>query len=124
MENKQSSSPYGSVKFTTVDEYHANQAVEIQEKLAELRSLIKATVPDVVETISYNMPAFKRKKILVYYAAYKNHIGFYPTSQPIIVFKDELKPYKTSKGAIQFPINQELPKDLIQAIVKFRLENL
>lgn len=124
MENKQSSSPYGSVKFTTVDEYHANQAVEIQEKLAELRSLIKATVPDVVETISYNMPAFKRKKILVYYAAYKNHIGFYPTSQPIIVFKDELKPYKTSKGAIQFPINQELPKDLIQAIVKFRLENV
>lgn len=124
MENKQSSSPYGSVKFTTVDEYHANQAVEIQGKLTELRSLIKATVPDVVETISYNMPAFKRKKILVYYAAYKNHIGFYPTSQPIIVFKDELKPYKTSKGAIQFPINQELPKDLIQAIVKFRLENL
>lgn len=124
MENKQSSSPYGSVKFTTVDEYHANQAVEIQEKLTELRSLIKATVPDVVETISYNMPAFKRKKILVYYAAYKNHIGFYPTSQPIIVFKDELKPYKTSKGAIQFPINQELPKELIQAIVKFRLENL
>lgn len=124
MENKQSSSPYGSVKFTTVDEYHANQALEIQEKLTELRSLIKATVPDVVETISYNMPAFKRKKILVYYAAYKNHIGFYPTSQPIIVFKDELKPYKTSKGAIQFPINQELPKELIQAIVKFRLENL
>ncbi|MEN9303754.1 MAG: hypothetical protein RL264_2183 [Bacteroidota bacterium] len=124
MENKQPSSPYGSVKFATIDEYHAQQPALIQEKLNELRSMIKAVVPDAIETISYNMPAFKLKKVLVYYAAYNNHIGFYPTSQPIVVFEKELQPYKTSKGAIQFPIHQDLPKELIQAIVKFCLENL
>jgi uncharacterized protein YdhG (YjbR/CyaY superfamily) len=87
-----------------------------------LRTIIKEVAKDCMETISYNMPAFKLKKILVYYAAYKNHIGFYPTSQPIIAFEEELKPYKTSKGAIQFPLDKVFPKELIQRIVKFRME--
>ena len=68
------------------------------------------------------MPAFKQKRVLVYYAAYKNHIGFYPTSQPIITFQEDLLHFKTSKGAIQFQLNQPLPKDLIQRIVKLRIE--
>ena len=122
MEEKKSNSPYGNIKFTSIDEYHSLQTTEIQEKLNELRVIIKEVAKECTETISYNMPAFKLYKVLVYYAAYKNHIGFYPTSQPIIVFEEELKPYKTSKGAIQFPLDKALPKELIQQIVKFRME--
>lgn len=122
MEEKKSNSPYGNIKFTSIDEYHSLQTTEIQEKLNELRVIIKEVAKECTETISYNMPAFKLYKVLVYYAAYKNHIGFYPTSQPIIAFEEELKPYKTSKGAIQFPLDKALPKELIQRIVKFRME--
>jgi uncharacterized protein YdhG (YjbR/CyaY superfamily) len=122
MESKKVKSPYGAIKFTTIDEYHSNQSPEIQEKLNELRTIIREVAKESVETISYNMPAFKLKKVLVYYAANKNHIGFYPTSQPIITFQEELLPYKTSKGAIQFPLDQPFPKDLIQRIVKFRID--
>lgn len=122
MEEKKSKSPYGSTKFISIDEYHNLQNPKVQEKLNELRLIIKEVAKDCTETISYNMPAFKLKKILVYYAAYKNHIGFYPTSQPIIVFEEELKPYKTSKGAIQFPLDKAFPKELIQRIVKFKME--
>jgi uncharacterized protein YdhG (YjbR/CyaY superfamily) len=122
MEEKKSNSPYGNTKFTNIDEYHSLQTIEIQEKLNEMRTIIKEVAKDCTETISYNMPAFKLKKVLVYYAAYKNHIGFYPTSQPIIAFEEELKPYKTSKGAIQFPLDKVFPKELIQRIVKFRME--
>jgi len=121
MESKKVKSPYGAKKFTTIDEYHSNQSPEIQAKLNELRTIIREVETESVETISYNMPAFKLKKVLVYYAANKNHIGFYPTSQPIITFQEELLPFKTSKGAIQFPLNQPFPKDLIQRIVKFRI---
>jgi uncharacterized protein YdhG (YjbR/CyaY superfamily) len=122
MEEKKSNSPYGNIKFTSIDEYHSLQTTEIEEKLNELRVIIKEVAKECTETISYNMPAFKLYKVLVYYAAYKNHIGFYPTSQPIIAFEEELKPYKTSKGAIQFPLDKALPKELIQRIVKFRME--
>jgi len=122
MESKEVKSPFGAKKFTTIDEYHSNQSPEIQEKLNELRTIIREVATESVETISYNMPAFKLKKVLVYYAANKNHIGFYPTSQPIITFQEELLHYKTSKGAIQFPLYQPFPKDLIQRIVKFRID--
>jgi uncharacterized protein YdhG (YjbR/CyaY superfamily) len=67
------------------------------------------------------MPAFKHEGILVYFAAFKNHYGFFPTSNPIIVFKKELLPYKTSKGGIQFPLHKPLPVQLIQAIVQLRI---
>lgn len=122
MQESKSNSPYGKIKFTSIDEYHSLQTPEIQEKLNELRAIINEVAKDCTETISYNMPAFKFKKVLVYYAINKNHIGFYPTSQPIITFEEELKPYKTSKGAIQFPLDITLPKELIQRIVKFRME--
>ena len=122
MEEKKSNRLYVKSKFTCIDEYHSTHSPEIQEKLNELRTIIREVAKDCTETISYNMPAFKQKRVLVYYAAYKNHIGFYPTSQPIITFQEELLPFKTSKGAIQFQLNQPLPKDLIQRIVKFRIE--
>jgi uncharacterized protein YdhG (YjbR/CyaY superfamily) len=116
--------PYGAIKFKTIDEYHAHQPFELQEKLTEMRKIISEVAPRSIETISYNMPAFKQNKILVYYAGYKNHIGFYPTSKPIIEFKDALSSFKTSKGAIQFQLDKPLPKELIQEIVKFRMNEI
>jgi uncharacterized protein YdhG (YjbR/CyaY superfamily) len=109
-----------AAKFRNIDEYHAAFPEHIQVRLDELRMLIKQTAPDAIEVISYNMPAFKQNKVLVYYAAYKNHIGFYPTADPIKVFEKELLKYKTSKGAIQFPIDNPLPRILIKKIVLFR----
>ncbi|MBS1559853.1 MAG: DUF1801 domain-containing protein [Bacteroidetes bacterium] len=106
--------------WKNIDEYHAQFSKEIQAVLQQLRQSIKQAAPKTTETISYGMPAFKQTKVLVYYAVHKNHIGFYPTSHPIEVFKKELNRYKTSKGAIQFPIDRALPFPLIKRIVKFR----
>lgn len=114
-------SPYGSIKFKNIDEYHASFPPGIQKILQQLRNTIKQAAPKAEETISYNMPAFKLNKNLVYYAANKEHIGFYPTPNPIIIFKDELTTFKTSKGAIQFPLDKPLPIALIKKIVKFRV---
>lgn len=108
--------------FETIDQYHQAQLPEVIGMLDEMRSIIKMAAPDAIECISYGMPAFRGKKVLVYYAAAKNHLGFYPTAEPIIVFAEELKPYKTSKGAVQFPYNQPLPVDLITRLVKYRVE--
>lgn len=115
-----SKSPYGAKKFKTIDEYHASAQVEFQKKLNQLRQAIKQAAPRAEEVISYNMPAFMLNKVLVYYAAHKEHIGFYPTASPIVFFKSELSKYNTSKGAIQFPLNKPLPTSLIKKIVKFR----
>lgn len=108
--------------MTPVEEYNQNQVPSIQSKLELLRQAIRDVCPEVEEIISYNMPAFKQNKVLIYYAVNKNHIGFYPTPSPILNFQKELKPYKTSKAAIQFPLDQPLPIDLIQKIVKFRIK--
>lgn len=118
------SSPYGTKKFVTIDEYHAAFPANVQLILEQLRKAIKQAAPDSQETISYNMPAFNHHKNLVYYAAYKNHIGFYPTPSPLIVFKEELAGYKTSKGAIQFPLDKPLPITLIKKIVKYRISSV
>jgi len=109
-------------KFATIDEYHAVQPKSAQEVLQQLRECIRKTAPKATEVISYGMPAFKQNKVLVYYALNKHHIGFYPHSSPIQFFEKELRPYKTSKGAIQFPLDQPLPVTLIRKIVKFRLK--
>jgi uncharacterized protein YdhG (YjbR/CyaY superfamily) len=109
-------------KYKDINEYHAAQAAEFREMLEKLRQTIKQAAPYSVEAISYGMPAFRQNKILVYYALNKEHIGFYPTSTPIIHFKKELEKFKTSKGAIQFPLNKPLPLALIKKIVKFRLD--
>ncbi|MEP6684393.1 MAG: DUF1801 domain-containing protein [Parafilimonas sp.] len=116
-------SPYGNVKFKTVDEYFDSLAAFQRERLEELRTIIKSVIPKAEEVISYNMPAFKQNAVLVFYAAYSNHIGFYPTSSPINIFEKELSDYKVSKGAIQFPIDKKIPKALVKKIVKFRAED-
>lgn len=108
-----------------IDDYIAAFPVHIQHILEELRSAIKKAAPGVEEKISYQMPAFELKGILVYFAAHKNHIGFYPTSSGVEVFKKELSGYNYSKGAIQFPLDKPLPLSLITKIVTFRVkENL
>ncbi len=110
------------IKFKTVDEYFSTLPASTVNILEQVRNTIKKSAPGAKEVISYNMPAFKMHGVLVYYAAYKEHIGFYPTATPIEVFKNELAPYKFSKGAIQFPIDQPMPLDLIRKIVKFRVQ--
>ena len=115
-------SPYGATKFSTIDEYHASFPKNTRDILQKFRQTIKQIVPQATETISYNIPTFKLDKNLVHYAAFKEHIGFYPSTSPMEIFKEELKAYKTSKGAIQFPIDQPLPIALIKKIVKFRLD--
>lgn len=110
-------------KFKSVDEYHAQFDAASRKLLDEMRNTIKQAAPKAAEVISYNMPAFSQENgVLVYYAGYKNHIGFYPTSSPIKVFKSELKKYKTSKGAIQFPTDENIPKGLVKEIVKYRIK--
>jgi uncharacterized protein YdhG (YjbR/CyaY superfamily) len=108
-------------KFKTIDEYHSFFPKNVQVLLEDLRNTIKQAAPKAVEVISYNMPAFKLNGVLVYYAGYKGHVGFYPTGSPIKVFKDELTKYKTSKGAIQFPLDKPIPKTLVKNIVKYRI---
>jgi uncharacterized protein YdhG (YjbR/CyaY superfamily) len=109
------------VKFKTVDEYFATLTPNAKSILDKMRMAIKRAAPQAREVISYNMPAIKLNGILVYYAAHKEHIGFYPTASPIEVFKNELSAYKYSKGAIQFPIDKPIPLELISKIVKFRV---
>ncbi|TGL97447.1 DUF1801 domain-containing protein [Leptospira barantonii] len=115
MENKK-------LSFTNIDEYIRCFPEDIQTILEELRSAIQKAAPKAIEKISYQMPAFALGGNLVYFAAYKNHIGFYPTSSGIRAFLPELTSYKTSKGAIQFPIEEPLPLKLIAKIVKFRVK--
>lgn len=107
-----------------IDEYILKFSPEVQEKLRTLRKVIKEAAPEAEEKISYQMPAFALHGNLVYFAVCKNHIGFYPTPSGIETFKDELSEYKSSKGAVQFPMEKPLPYELISKIVKFRvLEN-
>jgi len=109
----------------SIDAYIAAFPEDVQRKLKEIRATIKAAAPDAEEKISYQMPTFFLEGNLVHFAAYKNHIGFYPTPSGILVFQQELSAYKTSKGAVQFPLEQPLPYELVAEIVKFRVqENL
>ena len=108
-------------QFKDINQYHSLFSADIQKKLEQLRQAIKQAAPQATETISYGMPAFKQNRVLVYYAVHTWHIGFYPTANPIVQFKDELAKYKTSKGAIQFPIGQPLPLALVKKIVMFRV---
>ena len=110
--------------LTSIDEYIRGFPEEVQVKLSKMRSSIRMAAPQTIERISYQMPAFYFNGNLVYFAAYKKHIGFYPTSSGIAAFQKELASYKTSKGGVQFPLDKPLPLALIKRIVKFRvLEN-
>lgn len=107
-----------------INEYIATFPVETQKLLESMRATIQKAAPNAAETISYQMPTFKLHTNLVYFAAYKHHIGFYPGAT-IELFKNELNGYKTSKGAVQFPIDKPLPVDIITKIVKYRVvENI
>ena len=108
-----------------VDTYISEFPSETQKVLQQLRMTIKEVAPKATEIISYGMPAFKFNGILVWYAAYTKHIGFYPKASGIEVFKKELSQYKGAKGSVQFPLGQPLPIELISRIVKFRMtENM
>lgn len=112
-------------KIESIDEYMLQFPPEVQEILKTLRKVIKESAPDAKEKISYQMPTFALHGNLVHFAAYKNHIGFYPTPSGINAFKHELAEYKGAKGSVQFPIEKPLPYELISEIVKFRVaENI
>lgn len=104
-----------------IDNYILGFPENIQKILIKLRETIQLAAPDAIELISYQMPAYNQNGILVYFAGYKNHVGFYPTASGIEEFKAEFSNYKWSKGAIQFPVNEPLPIDLVTKIVKFRI---
>ena len=107
----------------SIDEYIAGFPSQTQKVLGELRALIKASAPDATETISYAMPTFDLNgRHLVHFAGYAKHIGFYPVPSGIEAFKGELKPYKSGKGSVQFPLGSPLPTDLIRRIVEFRVQ--
>ena len=105
-----------------IDAYIVRFPARTRELLQQIRGLIQKAAPSANETISYGMPAFKKNKVLVYFAGYANHVGFYPTPAAIVAFADKLCDYKTSKGAIQFATDKPLPAKLIKDIVKFRLK--
>jgi len=105
-----------------VNDYIAQFPKEVAEKLMQIRKTIKKAAPEAEEKISYSMPAYKVNGYLVYFAAFKSHIGFYPTPSGIEAFKKELFPYKTSKGAIQFPLDKKIPYDLIKKITRYRVK--
>jgi len=111
---------------TTIDEYIAEFPEETQAKLSELRELIHSLAPEATETISYAIPTFDLNgRHLVHFAGFASHIGLYPTPTGMEEFKEDLKPYKTGKGSVQFPLDRPLPTDLIVRIVEFRVaENL
>ena len=111
-----------NTKFTSVPEYFSAQPKGIRDILESIRTIIKKAAPEAEEVISYGMPAFKQNGMLVFYAVWKSHIGFYPSGSGIKNFAGELSKYKTSKGAIQFPLSEPLPVDLISRIVALRLK--
>lgn len=107
----------------TIEEYIATFPKNVREVLEELRRVIRESAPKAEETISYGIPTFDLNgRHLVHFAAYKNHVGFYPTSSGIKAFKKELSPFKTSKGTVQFPLDKPIPFDLVKKIVKFRVK--
>jgi len=118
MENKKAS-------FTSIDEYISIFPKDIQEVLKKLRATIKKAAPNAKETISYQIPTFTLNGNLVHFAAFKNHIGFYPTPTGMENFKAELSVYEGAKGSVKFPLDKPIPYELISKIVAFRVkENL
>lgn len=111
---------------TSIDEYIQDFPVEVQDLLNQVRSTIRQAAPDAEESMSYGMPAYKTYgKPLVYFAGFKNHIGFYATPTGHAEFAKELSKYKQGKGSVQFPIDKPMPLDLIFQIVEFRvIENM
>ena len=110
-----------TAKIETIDAYISRYDEDIQAILQEFRRVIKEEAPDATEKISYQMPTFYLNGNLVHFAVQKNHIGFYPAPSGVEAFKEELTDYKTSKGAIQFPMTKPIPYELVRRIVRFRV---
>ena len=110
-------------QFKTMEEYIAEFPKNVRDVLEELRRVIRYSAPKAEETISYGIPTFDLNgRHMVHFAAYKNHVGFYPTSSGIKAFRKELSPFKTSTGTVQFPLYKPIPFDLVRKIVKFRVK--
>lgn len=109
-------------KFTTIDEYINTFPKDVQKILEQIRKTIKEVAPEAEEAISYQIPTFKLNGNLVHFAAFKNHIGFYPTPSGQKAFEKELSVYKSGKGSVQFPLNKPMPLSLIRKIVKYRVK--
>lgn len=109
-------------KVETIEAYISLQPEGIQESLQKLRQVIREEATEATEKISYQMPTFYLNGNLVHFAAQKHHIGFYPTPSAIEAFMEELSPYKTSKGAIQFPLDKPIPFDLVRRMIRYRVE--
>lgn len=110
--------------FSTINEYIAAQADDVQPLLKKIDLLIQKTAPDAENCIKYGMPTYVQVKNLVHFSACKQHVGFYPAPSAIQHFKKKLSGYKCSKGAIQFPLQNEMPFSLMEEIVKFRLKEI
>jgi uncharacterized protein YdhG (YjbR/CyaY superfamily) len=106
----------------TMDEYIAEFPKNVRDILDEFRRIIRESAPEAEEAINYGIPTFKLNGNLVHFAAFKNHIGFYPTPSAIDAFNQELSPYKLAKGTVQFPINEPIPFDLVREIVRYRVK--
>ena len=109
------------IKFDAIDSYIASFPKETQKILEQLRTTIRKAAPEAEETINYGIPTFTLKGNLVHFAAFKNHIGFYPTSSAIEAFKKDLSAYDGAKGSVKFLIDKPIPFELISRIVKFRV---
>jgi uncharacterized protein YdhG (YjbR/CyaY superfamily) len=106
----------------TVDQYIAAFSGDVKKRMQQLRKTIKAAAPKAEEVISYQMPGYKYLGMLVYFAAYKNHIGFYPGAGGVLEFYKELSSFKSAKGSVQFPHDRPIPFEVISKIVKFRVK--
>ncbi len=109
-------------KPASVDEYIAGFPEPVQKLLNTMRVTIMKAAPEAEEVISYSMPAYKQNGMLLYFAGYKNHIGFYPTGSGIEAFKEEISCYKNAKGSVQFPLDKPLPLSLIKRMVQYKVE--
>lgn len=110
------------LKPTSIEAYIAAAPTEVQERLQQLHACIIAAAPGATEGLKWSMPAYSYKRILVTFAVFKHHVGFYPTPSAVKAFSDKLAKYKTAAGSIQFPLNEPLPFSLITKITKFRVK--
>lgn len=110
------------MKPTTIEEYIAAASGETQDKLQQLHECIRKAAPGAIEGLKWSMPAYSYKRILVTFAVFKNHIGFYPTPSAIKTFAKDLEKYKTAESSVQFPLDKKLPLSLITKMVKFRVQ--
>lgn len=112
---------YTMKAYKNIDEYISNYNPEVQKLLQKIRTSIQKAAPDATEAISYGIPTYKLNGNLVHFGAFKKHIGFFPGAEAIEIFEKELTEYVTSKGTIQFPLNQPIPVELVTKITKYRV---